>query len=112
MNRHGIKTTRRLITFFSFKGDAKKSSPDQVTIPPEAGLDEKMWHRFGEWLKRMGNGWEYADEKTICEWSIEYWNDSLSRGDIPRRFDRMATKKDLQELGIGSHNHQPERIGR
>jgi hypothetical protein len=100
MNRHGIKTTRRTISFLSFKGDAKESTLDQVTLPPEAGLDEKMWHRFGEWLKRMGKGWEYASEEAICEWSVDYWNASLSSHELPRRFDRIATTEDLEAAGV------------
>ena len=80
----------------SFKGKAKTSSLDQVTLPPVHGISEKMYHRFGEWLKRMGYGWEYATEEQLCRWSVEFWNESLSPDELFRQFDRMATKDDMQ----------------
>jgi hypothetical protein len=100
MNRHGIKTTQRVISFLSFKGNNKKSSLDQVTLPPAMGLNGlggAMYHRFGEWLKRNGYGWEYAEDEKICKWATEFWNASLSSGDLPRRFDRMALKNEFPQ---------------
>ena len=97
MNRHGIRTDKREIFFMSFKGRDKKSSLDQVTLPPVLGLNDhsRLFHRFGEWLKREGYGWECASEQQICQWAIQYWNTSLAPGDKPRRYHRLAKKADL-----------------
>lgn len=97
MNRHGLKTERKEIFFRSFKGTSKTSSLDQITLPPSVGLTG-MWHNFGEWLKRGGNDWEDLSEKRLCELAVEYWNDNLYQGDLPRRFDRMLIEGELPQL--------------
>lgn len=97
MNRHGLRTEIKKITFFSFKGDAKVSTMDQITLPPSLGLDGSvggLFHRFGEWLKREGVDWQYASEEELCILGIAYWNASLTPNDLPRRFDRMVAKKE------------------
>jgi len=96
MNYHGVKIQKRDITFWSFKG-GDVSSLDQVTVPPAMGLDAgsgQLFHRFGEWLKREGRSWEFASEEKICRWAVEFFNLTLGPRESPRRFDRMATKKE------------------
>ncbi len=95
MNRHGIVTTKRLISFFSFKGDSKESSLDQITLPPSMGMWRDMNYAFGEWLKREGHDWESLPEETLCRLGIDWWNKWGHDDCELRRFDRMATKKEI-----------------
>ena len=89
MNRHGIYTEKKVISFLSFKGAAKQSTLDQVTLPPETGLGGNMFHKFGEWLKREGHDWQFLPEEKLCRLAVDFFNLSLTPKESPRRFDSM-----------------------
>lgn len=101
MNRHGVKTEKKHIFFMSFKGNDKESSLDQVTVPPVVEC-RGMVYPFGEWLLRgthtpggRAYDWQSTAAEDICQLATEYWNQHLERGDLPRRFDRMANKQEI-----------------
>ncbi len=98
------KVYERDIFFFSFKGDAKVSTLDQVSLPPPMGMMQGVggnWHAFGEWLKRMGYSVDVpTTDEQICKWSIEYFNITVgvlswSKNENSRRFDRMAKPSEI-----------------
>ncbi len=91
-NIHGVKTEKKLVSFYSFKG-GPESSLDQITLPPSEDMTQsgRFYHTFGEWLRRNGHGWRFLSEEKLCRLSVDFFNADLRSWEKPRRFDRMAS---------------------
>jgi hypothetical protein len=92
---HSIKTTKKEVFFYSYKGDSPEPTLDQVTLPPAMGITSfpvdghGLFHQFGEWLKREGHEWESLSDEVICRLSIDYFNVLEHEPSKRRRFARL-----------------------
>lgn len=91
MNIHGVKTEKREVFFYSFKGGTE-STLDQIDLPPSDDMlrPREIAYTFGEWLRRNGHNWRFLSEETLCRLAVDFFNHGLLEGESPRTFDRMA----------------------